>query len=453
MTTNLAYQLQLVRSFVRHLIPLGLLLVLASLLGCGKSSPEAPTYWADVAPIFNDKCVRCHQPGGIAPFSLDGYDDAQEHAALASAAIDDGVMPPFLIDHSGSCGSFQDDETLTEQQKATVRAWVEASTPEGQPRVSTSPPPPRLAEGVDYETPDFAPEAQGGALAAHDEYRCFMLDSTMPGEGYITGYEVTPGNATLVHHALLFLVDPDGAAAGGKTNAEQMAALDAESPDRAGWTCFGAAGEGVSVDAVPVIWAPGQGVVSYPEGVGVRMRPRHKVVVQIHYNLSAPGAAGQHDQTTVRLRVAGAVQREGLFLLPDRFLDTLFDEAPAMLPAGQAATPYTWSLTAEELGLGELPYVDIIGVMPHMHERGRRQELRHASAPSSPGACIAKVPRWDFHWQKMYFYRNAPRMTPSSRIELTCHYDTRGATAPVLPGWGTENEMCLSVLMVALPPR
>jgi hypothetical protein len=43
-------------------------------------------------------------------------------------------------------------------------------------------------------------------------------------------------------------------------------------------------------------------------------------------------------------------------------------------------------------------------------------------------------------------------MAGTSLLQATCEYDTSADTAPVLPGWGTRNEMCLTVLMVALPP-
>ncbi len=42
-------------------------------------------------------------------------------------------------------------------------------------------------------------------------------------------------------------------------------------------------------------------------------------------------------------------------------------------------------------------------------------------------------------------------MTPSTRIQVTCEYDTSMDTEAVLPGWGTRNEMCLNILIVALP--
>jgi hypothetical protein len=34
---------------------------------------------------------------------------------------------------------------------------------------------------------------------------------------------------------------------------------------------------------------------------------------------------------------------------------------------------------------------------------------------------------------------------------VTCDYDTRSVKDPVLPGWGTSNEMCLATLYFTAP--
>jgi hypothetical protein len=45
-----------------------------------------------------------------------------------------------------------------------------------------------------------------------------------------------------------------------------------------------------------------------------------------------------------------------------------------------------------------------------------------------------------------------PRLTSANQLQLTCDYNTMKEQAPVLPGWGTYNEMCIAILMLALPP-
>jgi hypothetical protein len=422
--------------------------------GCGSETTPANTtgavtFWKDVAPIYNQKCVGCHQEGGIAPFPLDNFADAKTHAATALAQVTAGTMPPYFMVHDGSCGSFHDEPTLTAKEKGVITAWVSGDQAEGTAVTLTRPERPSLAGAMDVETPLFMPVAQGGQLAEFDEYRCFVIDPPITADAYLTGYDVTPGDPTIVHHLLAYVVDPARSAGGGKTNAAVMQALDAASPERLGWPCFGGAGEGVDVTGLPVTWAPGQGVVSYPEGMGVPIRRTDKLVVQMHYNLADIGAAGRSDHTQVHLRFAPSVERELAFLLPDPFLESLGKAQPDTLPPQKASTKYTWRQQARELGVDGIASVDLVAVMPHMHGRGVSQQLR--LGPANDMACAANLAHWDFHWQEFYFYKTAPKITPDTQIEVTCEYNTSADVQPVLPGWGTRNEMCLAVMMVALP--
>ncbi len=410
-----------------------------------------PTYYQDILPIFESKCLRCHQQGGIGPFRLDLFTSARDKAALIALKTGSGEMPPYLVAHDGSCGDFQHDATLGAEQVRLIALWAEGGRLEGTRRDVTVPPLPTLTGGTDYATPAFAPVKQGGALAQFDEYRCFLLDPAISGTKYITGYDVIPGTPEIVHHVIGFVVDPAKTTGSGQTNAQVMAALDAREPDRLGWSCFGAAGDGVEVEGAPVTWAPGQGLVEYPAGVGAKIKPTHRFVIQVHYNMDQPAKEGKTDSTKVRLRYAETVERLGLFLLPDGFLESLRKGTPDSLAAGQASVKYTWTKTAAQLGLPGSFDVSVMGVMPHMHARGRKQEIRLRTG-DGPDACVARVDAWNFNWQKAYFYKTAPVIKPTSAITVTCDYDTSADGAAVMPGWGTQNEMCLAVLFVALPP-
>ena len=439
---------------IRSSLIAGISLLAGGLVACGGgTSPPTVgdvTFWQDVAPIYNDKCVRCHQEGGIAPFRLDNYADAQANAALEKQRTAAGTMPPYFMVHDGSCQSFVDDTTLTDHQKAIIAAWVDQGAPEGTPVTLTLPTQPALAGAVDVTTPLFAPVAQGGQEAEFDEYRCFALDAPVTANSFRTGYAVTPGDASIVHHLITFVVDPQAPGQDGRTNAAIMQALDDASPDRLGWPCFGAAGDNVDVSGVPVTWAPGQGIVEYPTGMGVPIKTTDKLVIQIHYNLADPASAGKTDSTAVHLRFANSVSREIRFSLPDGLLDTLGKATPDTLAPGQSDVSYSWMQGGRDLGLPASASVDLVAVMPHMHGRGIRQKMM-IGAPGSL-ACASHLENWDFHWQEFYFYKTPIKMNASSLVQVTCEYDTSADTAPVLPGWGTRNEMCLTVLMVALPP-
>lgn len=181
-------------------------------------------------------------------------------------------------------------------------------------------------------------------------------------------YDVVPGTPSVVHHVLGMLVDADAPSElAGQTNGDRMAALDAESPDRDGWPCFGMAGDGVQVKSVPVIWAPGQGVVELPGESGVPLMPNDRVVFQVHYNLADnPGALT--DTSQVRLRLAPKVKNVGVFVLDDPLLDTLRDDEPHALAPGRASVKYAWTRPLSDY-FEDLPNVELYGLMPHMHQR------------------------------------------------------------------------------------
>ncbi len=404
------------------------------------------TYWDDVAPLVAARCAGCHGDGGIAPFRLDTYEDAAAMAEAAAVAVEARSMPPWLVTADGSCGDFASSLALSDDEIAAFRAWVDGGLEEGTPRTDIEVPlADRLVDATVVRTPEFTPEVTGGALAEHDEYRCFLLDPELEEDAFVTAYEVIPGNDAIVHHVLVFDVDPTLDPGGGLTNLETIEALDAESPDRVGWPCFSAAGEGVAPNGLPVVWAPGTFATRYPDGTGMRVGAGELLVAQIHYNLVGREDDPGSDSTEVRIQFAPSVEREGFMQLPDPFLDTIFGDTPASLPPGEAATDYDWELPIAAVLPEGVAAFDVYGVYPHMHERGTSMRMDIVGeAPS----CAVDVPRWDFHWQRMYFYGSPVRVGPQDTLHVTCTFDTRGATEPVTPGWGTQNEMCLMGMFV-----
>jgi hypothetical protein len=188
----------------------------------------------------------------------------------------------------------------------------------------------------------------------------------------------------------------------------------------------------------------------FPEGVGVRVQPGRQLVLQVHYNMADPSVIGQSDRTRGRLRLAPSVERQAVMLLIDDFLGTLRNETPDMLEPGVANATYTWTRSGAEAGIPPGVPVEILDVAPHMHERGRKFTFEVGQAGGFE--CQGHIPRWDFNWQRPYRYTSPLAIDSSSLFRVTCEYDTTGDTQPVLPGWGTQNEMCEVNLMIAFPP-
>ncbi len=422
----------------------------------GSESEAEPTprvtYFDDALPILNEHCNGCHNAGGLAPFVLDDFVEASMWGPAVAAAAASRTMPPFAVDNSGACNTYAHARWLEDEEIDVLAAWVDDGLLEGEPPATPlQPPVPPVLGGPGIEevrTPEYVPVPQTTLGQEFDDYQCFLLPTGLDRERFIVGFEVIPGNTATVHHVLGFKVNPTSF-----DNAEVMQALDDASPDQLGWDCDGAAGEGVLVQSVPVNYAPGVGAVEFPSGTGIPMSPEDVLVVQIHYNLLNDSSA---DSTAIRIKYADQVARPAIQALWDSFLFSSVLGAPASLPPGLERATYDWSATIATAtsfrGDGDAVAtgpVEIWGFAPHMHKRGRKMTIEIERADGER-LCGTQVDRYDFNWQQMYFFEQPLHVDFGDTLRVRCEWDTRGDTAPVTPGYGTANEMCL-VGLYAVP--
>jgi hypothetical protein len=116
-----------------------------------QSAGDAPTYSADIAPIVQDVCMRCHVEGGLGPMALTNYQEVRRYATRIRGAVLERSMPPWHMDPTIGIQAFNNDISLTREQVETVVAWVDAGAPEGDPSELPSPPADRWTWGDGWE--------------------------------------------------------------------------------------------------------------------------------------------------------------------------------------------------------------------------------------------------------------------------------------------------------------
>ena len=99
----------------------------ASPLLCGEI-----TYSADVAPILYKHCATCHHPDDIAPMPLLTYRQTRPWAAAIREAVLTRQMPPWKADPR--YGKWSNDWSLGDAEIATIKAWVDQGSKEGDPQ-------------------------------------------------------------------------------------------------------------------------------------------------------------------------------------------------------------------------------------------------------------------------------------------------------------------------------
>jgi len=384
----------------------------------GSDPGEGPTFAEDVAPILAANCWSCHTAGGIAPFPMQDYEEVADLAPAIAAAVESRAMPPWPLDASGDCHDFVDARVLADDEIATILAWRDAGTPPGDLSLVPEPiAPPSLDEvsatiAIEPYTPQGSPPEN-----PYDDYRCFVIASPSATDTVLTGFEVHPGVESQVHHIVAF---------GLQSDAAEAAALAMSGADgRPGYTCFG--GAGVPDASLLLGWAPGVKVGEYPEGTGVPVPGGRRIVLQMHYNLSA---GAELDETAVDLRFDPAA-------IPLRSL-VLFDTSIAIPPG-----------TTDHVE-GESTVLDgddavIVAAFPHMHQIGTHLRVEAAGI-----GCALDVPRWDFHWQQTYSYTEPLVIPGGAQVTLGCQYDSTGRTETTNYGEGSSDEMC-GVQFLALP--
>lgn len=437
---------------------------------------ESLNYAEDIAPLVMKNCTPCHSRGeSIAPFPLETHEDFVDHANLSLQAMQERTMPPSGLDASGACNEFEEDTWyLTDAQIQMIGQWIDEGMYKGDPRKI-----PAVPEiGVAIPNPDVVvrmpePYTPNPLLGGIDDYQCFIVDPGNTEDVYLTGVEVRPGDARVVHHVIMF--QPSNILAQGAAELKDLA-----SPGP-GYPCFGGAG---AASQIVALWAPGtQGDAqmvdpSTGEELGLKLYAGRKLIIQMHYNIEL----GQFpDQTEIALKYTKdpSKSKEVKWLMISNFAllipPGLESISTIMIPQDLALTKWLDTVYHGLSDLNLLPLViaesivatftnpppipqdmTIYAVGPHMHNMGRTIKVEKTNAFFGLGEngvqCLLDVPQFDFNWQMGYYYKEPIEMSAFDRLSVNCSFDSRGRVLPALFGENTNDEMCLAFLLVHEKP-
>jgi peroxiredoxin len=341
--------------------------------------PAAVTYCRDVAPILQRRCVGCHRPGQIGPFSMTTYRAAAGWTEAIAEAVEEGRMPPWHADPR--YGTFANDARLTDREKRLIVDWARGGAPEGDPADL-----PALADFPDgwrIPEPDaviampepFTVPAQGVV-----DYQYFEVDPGFREDRWVRGAEVQPGNRKVVHHCNVFLKAP------GSRN-------DIDTPGELGSFCLAAA-------------TPGAPPLLLPDGMAKRIPAGWRLVFVVHY---APIGTVQTDRTRIGLLFA-----DGRSVRKEVATNLLFDP-DLRIPPHAADHRVVRSRRFDEDVL-------LLAMFPHMHLRGKSFRYE-AVDPDGRVEILLDVPRYDFNWQNRYELAEPRRLRAGTTLRCVAHYD------------------------------
>lgn len=417
-----------------------------------KVGPNGFTFYGDIEPILQDHCQTCHNPLGIAPFSLVTYEDAKKWAAQIKQATSTKKMPPWSV--TGGL-PMKDDKRLSSQDISMIANWVDNDCPQGdlknvrKPLVFKS-----VDTWEDESPPDIVLQIPGTfhlGAKGEDVYRSFVMPFNNPEELNVRKAQIIPGNRKIIHHVMAFY-DGSGLTLDAQARLGNIAPKGLDDQDYGpGYN----SGMGLGFIPNPANikknksrvsgnvdgWVPGtQKTWSYPQGV-VRLVPANSdLILQIHYLRTGQSETDNSSKL-------------GLWLLkdkPKRYMHVyLLDTDFRIIPKNVANFSSTGSIEIMEDS-------EIDFLTPHMHKLGKEMRIWYQPKESGARQLLLELKNWDFNWQQRYMPKETFFLKKGSSLYIETIHDNSADNPnnPFSPprdiflGENTKDEMGFAVVAV-----
>ena len=344
----------------------------------GKASASKLTFHKDVEPIFQKRCVDCHRPGEVGPFSLLKYEKAKSSAKQIKEVVVKRRMPPWHADPKH--GEWKNERRLTDKEIETISGWVDAGAPQGDPK--DAPAAPKFVDGWQIGTPDAVytiPRKQSVPAEGTIPYRNLIVPTGLKEDKWVQAVEVRPTARAVVHHVLAFVVYP-------LNRLREQPKID-------------------GLNGYVGIYVPGEGPTVFPEGTGKYVPAGATIAFQIHY--TATGEAAE-DQTQIGF--IWAKKRPA-----QEVVTTSATNTGLRIPAGAGDHPQEASFT--------FPHdAKLLSLLPHMHVRGKAFKYV-AVSPDGKEEVLLDVPHYDFNWQTCYRLKEPKALKRGTTIRAFARFD------------------------------
>ncbi len=358
-----------------------------ALLACA-ADPVKPTFNRDILPILENRCQECHRRGEIAPMPFMTFRETRPWAKAIREAVLTGKMPPWFADPR--YGHFANDRHLSQEEKETLAAWVDAGAPEGLS--GDRPRPKQWFEGWNIGKPDaIISMPTAFHVPARDEldYQYIIVHTGFTEDKCVQKVEIRPGNRAVVHHAVVYIREP-------KSDWLRDAAIGKP---------FALDPDAITKSDILFTYAPGNGHDEWPPGMAKLVPAGSDLVFQMHYTPCGKPVA---DKSEIGMIFASAPPAQ-------RVLTLQLNYSRFVIPPGDP--DYRTFVS------GTLPNdATLLSLFPHMHLRGKWFEYA-ITPPGGERTTLLKVNNYDFYWQMTYRLAEPMRLPANTKIEAIASYD------------------------------
>ncbi|MEQ1727625.1 MAG: cytochrome c [Vicinamibacterales bacterium] len=394
--------------------------VVFALPGAAAAQQKQVTFSKDVSPILQSKCQSCHEPGSIGPMSLVTYQDARPWARSIKQRVESRQMPPWHIDRSVGVTKFKNDMALTDEQVATVVAWVDGGAIEGNPADFKAKPITKdlywQAERDGLGKPDIVVTAPLQTMPAvhQDVWWRPVSDIPLTEPRWVRAVEIRPSNIQgrkILHHSIAYhILSPNNTAAvnQGVQVARGISFSGSAAPSQ----------QELALRRPQLMeWAIGKGYDQFMEGTGKMILPGEKISWDQHIH-----AAGEEVTSSSEL---------GIWLYPKGQEPTKRSYLVGFtgLKNGTEGLDIPPNSVAYTEGFNVLKENTIItNFQPHFHLRGKAMSVE-AIFPDGRTQTVSYVKDFNFNWMTNYIFKDeaAPVFPKGTIIKVSAYYDNTKA--------------------------
>ncbi|MDP1728517.1 MAG: T9SS type A sorting domain-containing protein [Bacteroidota bacterium] len=345
------------------------------------------TWATDIACIIYSHCGTCHNSeNSISQISLMSYQEVFNRRLAVELYTYTGKMPPSLPDNKYS--HIAGNKRLNENEIALIREWAFNDALRGDSTLEPAPPV-ITASACKLTTPDISIKIPDFIVpdSANHFRKCFVLTSPFTSVKNIKAIEVIPGNVAAVHAVYLYADTSD-----------TSVILDAGEPGN-GYTHFFGTG---SNSAKPLYgWVPGSKILSFPEGLSLKIDRGSRIIVQLEY---AEKAGGLLDSTRINIKFdedTSSRQADVLALLSHQ--QNLLN-GPFVIPIDSIR------IFKERYQINQ--NLTLLGLTPNLHHFCTEMKV-FAVRPGNDTIGLLHIADWDPVWTEGTYYFQKPVHLPA----------------------------------------
>ncbi len=377
--------------------------------------PKAnPTFEKDIAPIVYQHCSNCHNPNGIAPFSLLTYEQVKKRAKTIAFVTKNRNMPPWPADPHYS--SFVGENILTQNQIELFQKWLQTGCLPGN--LSKAPKTPEFHYKSFLGKPDLVLDfkdtlfIQGNRL---DKFYIMKFPFELDRDTFVKAIEFVPGNTKVVHHVNGHIIQYE---TGKKTNiydGKHIVSSESIEAEELYKQLHVANDDGTYpvLTQSAINYLPGVLPTLYPEGlVGTRIKKQGAVLFKdIHYG---PSGRDTFDLSRVNIFFTAKKPKRIARELQMGTLGITDIVPPLVIPPNTVKKFTTQAKINKD--------ISILTINPHMHKLGK-SFWAYALKPNGDTIPLIKIRDWDFNWQYFYTFKKMVKIPAGSIIMVEGVFD------------------------------